>query len=232
MSASSAAHHLVAPAASAFAAGDSEAGEGALWDIWNQVVQYASQTPAHKLDRVIEVVAAVADLEEPATLEVWGNQTTWKELPLLGPVIRESWDDERHTEPFNLNAFAARLTAAGLVDLSVYAIWTLRSVLENSVPAQIYNKNGDQGCKAAAAWFIYAGKTMYAYSKEGKSYDGRAAQQGSDVVGEDWKGYSEARWRLWVERLEEVQKDVVDEDTKNLLQKAMMSIQDVGVNQS
>lgn len=93
MSASSAAHHLVAPAASAFAAGDSEAGEGALWDIWNQVVQYASQTPAHKLDRVIEVVAAVADLEEPATLEVWGNQTTWKELPLLGPVIRESWDD-------------------------------------------------------------------------------------------------------------------------------------------
>lgn len=149
-----------------------------------------------------------------------------------GKIWVTNFSPERHTEPFNLNAFAARLTAAGLVDLSVYAIWTLRSVLENSVPAQIYNKNGDQGCKAAAAWFIYAGKTMYAYSKEGKSYDGRAAQQGSDVVGEDWKGYSEARWRLWVERLEEVQKDVVDEDTKNLLQKAMMSIQDVGVNQS
>ena len=90
---SSAASFLVAPAESAFAAGDSEAGEAALWDIWNQVVEYASQTPAHELDSVIEVLKAVADLEEPATFEIWGKQATWKQLPLLGPAIRESWDD-------------------------------------------------------------------------------------------------------------------------------------------
>jgi hypothetical protein len=93
MPAASAAEFLVASAASAFAAADSEAAEGALWDMWNEVVQYASQTPAHELDRVIEVLTAVADLEEPATFEIWGNQTTWKELPLFGPVIRENWDD-------------------------------------------------------------------------------------------------------------------------------------------
>ncbi|KAI1665776.1 DUF3632 domain containing protein [Pyrenophora tritici-repentis] len=226
MPASSAANLLVAPAASAFSAADSEAGEAALWNIWNQVVEYASQTPAHELDRVIEVLTAVADLEEPTTFEVWGKQAAWKELPLLGPVIRESWDDERHAEPFNINAFAARLTAAGLIDLSVYAIWTLRSVLEDSVPDQIYSKSGDKGCKAAAAWFIYAGKVLYAFCKEGKTYDGRVAEQGSDVVGEDWNGYNERRWRLWIERLEEVQKAVVDEDTNKVLQKAMEAILD------
>ncbi|KAH8634187.1 hypothetical protein IG631_09587 [Alternaria alternata] len=91
--ASSAAFFLVASSRSASAAGDSEAGEAALWDIWNQVVEYASQTPAHELERVIEVLKAVADLEEPATFEIGGKQATWKQLPLLGPAIRESWDD-------------------------------------------------------------------------------------------------------------------------------------------
>jgi hypothetical protein len=94
---SSAAYFLVAPAGSAFATGDSKAGEAALWDIWNQVVEYASQTPTHELDRVldrvVEVLTAVTDLEEPATFEIWGKQATWKQLPLLGPAIRESWDD-------------------------------------------------------------------------------------------------------------------------------------------
>ncbi|KAI5373289.1 hypothetical protein J4E82_008046 [Alternaria postmessia] len=222
---SSAASFLVAPAESAFAAGDSEAGEAALWDIWNQVVEYASQTPAHELDRVIEVLKAVADLEEPATFEIWGKQATWKQLPLLGPAIRESWDDERHAEPFNINAFAARLTAANLVDLSMYAIWTLRSVLEDSIPSQIYSKSGDKGCKAAAAWFIYAGEVLYAFCKEGRKFGGRGAEQGSDVVGEDWNGFNEERWGLWVERIEEVQRTVVDEDTKKVLQKAMEGIQ-------
>lgn len=119
-----------------------------------------------------------------------------------------------------------------MVNLSVYAIWTLRSVFEDSPPGQIYRENGDKGCKAAAAWFIYAGKVLYAYCKEGESYDGRAAQQGSDVVGEDWSGYNEARWKLWVDRLEEVQRDVLDEETKRLLQKAMEAIQDVSGGQS
>ncbi|KAL1793012.1 hypothetical protein ACET3X_007994 [Alternaria dauci] len=223
---SSAANLLVGPAISAFVAGDAAAGEAALWDIWNQVVEYASQTPAHELDRVVEVLGAVAALEEPATFEIWGKQAGWKQLPLLGPVIRESWDDERHAEPFNINAFAARLTAADLVDLSIYAIWTLRSVLEDSAPGQIYSKSGDKECKAAAAWFIYAGKALYAFCKEGKTYSGRAAAQGSGVVGEEWNGYNEARWKLWVERLEEVQKAVVDEETKKVLQKAMGAIRD------
>jgi hypothetical protein len=250
--ASSAADTLVAPATSAFVVGDSGAGEAALWDIWTNVVEYASQTPAHELDRVVEIIAAVAELKEPAAFEIWGKQTAWKELPLLGPVIRESWDDgmslylafssnskarrkswlanflsERHTEPFNINAFAARLTAAGLVDLSIYAIWTLRLVLEDSAPSQIYDRRGDEGCKAAAAWFIYAGKVLYAYCNEEKTYSGRAAMQGSDVVGEDWSGYNQGRWRLWVERLEEVQKAVVDEETKKVLQNAVETIRNV-----
>lgn len=133
---------------------------------------------------------------------------------------------EQHAEPFNINALAARLTAADLVDLSIYAIWTLRRVLEDTAPDQIYSKSGDEGCKAAAAWFIYAGKTMHAFCKEGKTYDGHAAEQGSDIVDKNWNGYSEGRWWLWVERLEEVQKTVVDEDTKKVLQKAMEAIQD------
>ncbi|EUC40480.1 hypothetical protein COCMIDRAFT_108724 [Bipolaris oryzae ATCC 44560] len=224
--ASVAAHSLVAPAISSFAAADSEAGEAALWDIWNQVVGYALKMPVHQLDRVVEVLAAVADLKEPTEFKIWGEQVTWKQLSLLGPVIRECWDNEQHAESFNMNAFAARLTAADLVDLSIYAVWTLRSVLEDSAPGRIHSKNGDEGCKAAAAWFIYAGKSMYAFCKEGKTYAGRAAEQGSDIVGKDWNGYSEERWRLWVERLEEVQKAVVDDDTKKVLQKAMEAIHD------
>lgn len=88
-----AANSLVAPAISSFAAADPEAGEAALWDIWNQVVGYASKTPVHQLDRVVEVIAAVADLKEPAEFKIWGEKVTWKQLPLLGPVIRESWDN-------------------------------------------------------------------------------------------------------------------------------------------
>ena len=107
----------------------------------------------------------------------------------------------------------------------MYAIWTLRSVLEDSIPSQIYSKSGYKGCKAAAAWFIYAGKVLYAFCKEGRKFGGRGAEQGSDVVGEDWNGFNEERWRLWVERIEEVQRTVVDEDTKKVLQKAMEGIQ-------
>ena len=130
-----------------------------------------------------------------------------------------------HVEPFNMNAFAALLTAAGVIDLSIYAIWTLRSVLEDSAPSQIYSKSGNKGCKAAAAWFIHACEILYAFCKEEKTYSGRVAEQGSDIVGEDWNGYSERRWTLWLERLEVVEKDVVDEDTKRVVQKAIEAIQ-------
>jgi hypothetical protein len=107
----------------------------------------------------------------------------------------------------------------------MYAIWTLRSVLEDSISSHIYSKSGEKGCKAAAAWFIYAAKVLYAFCKEGRKFGGRGAEQGSDVVGEDWNGFNEERWRLWVERIEEVQRNVVDENTKKVLQKAMEGIQ-------
>jgi hypothetical protein len=97
-------------------------------------------------------------------------------------------------------------------------------VLEDFIPGQIYSKSGDKGCKAAAAWFIYAGKVLYAFCKEGRTFGGRGAEQGSDIVGKDWNGFNEERWRLWVERIEEVQRTVVDEDTKKALRKAMEGI--------
>jgi hypothetical protein len=93
--ASSAAKILVQPAITAFSATHSNDGEDALWDIWNSVVDFVLQMPTQDIGRVVEVLAAVADLNEPASFEMWGDQTTWKQLPLLGPVIRERWDDSK-----------------------------------------------------------------------------------------------------------------------------------------
>ncbi|KAF1925062.1 uncharacterized protein M421DRAFT_424089 [Didymella exigua CBS 183.55] len=226
--ASSAAKLLVQPAIIAFNAAHPNDGEGILWDIWNSVVDDVSQTPTQDLSRVVEVLAAVADLTEPASFEIWGDRTTWKQLPLLGPVIRERWDDEQQSQAVKINTFAARLTAAGVLDLSLYAIWTLRSVLEDSEPGQVCNENKDEHCKAAAAWFIYAGDVLYTLCREEKQYDGRAARQGKNVIGESWNGYNEQRWRLWVERLEKIQDDVACTETKAVLEEALNSIKQVG----
>lgn len=74
--------NLLAAISTFAVAADSESSEAALWDIWNQVVEYVSKTSTHELDSVVKSLAAVVDLEEPAGFEISGEQVTWKQLLL------------------------------------------------------------------------------------------------------------------------------------------------------
>ncbi|KAI9873601.1 MAG: hypothetical protein M1830_010810 [Pleopsidium flavum] len=66
----------------------------------------------------------------------------WSDLPLLGWVLRDSWNyfDSPPSNPnrakerqewINLNAFTARLAANRIVDLKLWAIWAFREALED-----------------------------------------------------------------------------------------------------
>lgn len=93
LSASAAAQAFAAPLSAAFAKG-AQAGEDALWEFWNGVVDVAARTPHADQARLVGVVAALrASAAAPAEVEVWGERVAWRELPLLGPVLREAWDD-------------------------------------------------------------------------------------------------------------------------------------------
>ncbi|KAL1633027.1 hypothetical protein SLS58_011235 [Diplodia intermedia] len=224
-----AASSLAAPATAVLS--DPQALEDALWDIWNAVLGSATQTAPERQGPLVDVLDAVKSLPSGDDgFEFWGERTTWEELPSLGMVVREVYGleaDNAGSGFVNLNAFAARLTAAGVCDLSLYGVWTLRSVLEDREPGEAAAQEDSRGLVSAAAWFAYAGKRMWEFSAEEKAFDGAVAIPGKSVAGQNWKGYSKARWELWVERFKKAQALAVAGDEKALVEKAVAEIDSI-----
>lgn len=125
----------------------------------------------------------------------------------------------------NINAFAARITAANVEDFSVYGIWALRKALEDPEPDELTTRPSPHNLEAAASWFIYAGESLRTLVERGQQWEGRGAMAGESFKDKDWNGYSEERWGVWLERFRLVLNAKIPEQTKKMV---TLAIEEMG----
>jgi hypothetical protein len=83
------------------------------------------------------------------------------------PIIDRNADSKVDAESdhwLNLNAFAARLVASQVLDLSLYAIWAMRDALEMPLEG-IKPEVRDQTLRAAALWIEFCGENLHGMEK-------------------------------------------------------------------
>lgn len=77
-------------------AADSNGAEDFLYTLWDVVVKSAAATPATdpRLQHLVDVMAALKK-KETTEVEIWDSKVTvWKDLPMLGPALRDAWNCE------------------------------------------------------------------------------------------------------------------------------------------
>ncbi|KAJ4252419.1 hypothetical protein NW762_011019 [Fusarium torreyae] len=234
VSANEAAERLASSCVDAVAKNDNAKAEEELDGLWSNILTAAQQTPYDQQDKLVDIMHAIKHLSQPAgkKLEIWGQEQRWEELPLFGAKAREQLDiaQEKAGEPFvNINGFFARVTAAGVNDLSLFAIWTLREALEDPSEDKVAEQTSSDLLKAASVWFKYAVKDLAKASKETKQFDGKIAKPGaslSNLKDEDgWRGFCEGRWKIWQTRLTSLKDADVSPDAKSLVRQALDSIE-------
>ncbi|KAK2590956.1 hypothetical protein QQS21_011352 [Conoideocrella luteorostrata] len=193
---------------------DAAAAEDWLWSFWTILVGVAKKIPADdaRLQLLVMMIQKLKTKRDEG-VEMWGQKTrVWSELPMLGPVMRDAWnlspdfdasDDDNKTieEWISLNSFAARLYGASLQDWHNFAIWELRSGLEET-PEDRPNAK-DTRIATAYEWIVHAGKELHKQGQEVKKLDAmetRALKPGS-LFKSDNSGLTNERWNFWKERI-------------------------------
>ncbi|MET0418565.1 MAG: DUF3632 domain-containing protein [Actinoplanes sp.] len=159
------------------------ADEDTLWVDWRAVIDAAADADD---DGQAGLVALVMRVRDDRSVRIFGAQ------------MREAWDlvppDDRTVEAWTrINAFAARLTAAGM-DFALLGLWSIGTALETSadVPAHL---------PAAVQWFKHAGPAL-----GDRTFGGRSGRLRELAVrdGLTEGGFNVARWKFWRRRLEEL----------------------------
>ncbi|VZH91539.1 unnamed protein product [Fusarium fujikuroi] len=205
--------------------------EGEFDSLWSSVLSAAEQTPHDKQGKLVETLYAIKSIPQSAEtakkVVVWGEEKRWDELPMFGGKAREQLDiaQEKSDEAFvNINGFFARATAAGIDDLSLFAIWTLREALEDPAGDKT-SQTSPKLLKASSVWFIYAADVLAKASKDGKQFDGKVAKPGASLTEfkdeAGWRGFNNDRWKVWLDRLSTLKEADVPEDTKSLVVQAL-----------
>ncbi|EEQ34009.1 conserved hypothetical protein [Microsporum canis CBS 113480] len=165
--------------------------ESFLLEIWNSLIEVARQIPSDHAsqDRLVELVKALRELPSTNTdrRERWYNIAgvyadlkafkntvrVWTDLPLLGPAMREAWigppSGNAHSSNdaqrwVNQNAFAARLLNLDQIFWSNFAVWSLRSALEEPPAANAESHRCN--VEAAAQWMVYSGPYLLKEANE------------------------------------------------------------------
>ncbi|KAF2629624.1 hypothetical protein BU25DRAFT_447074 [Macroventuria anomochaeta] len=215
-------------------------------DLWYSVIHAAKRKSFHEAEgdgkcnphfhaKVADLVAAFRDHKIKDHEEY---NYLYSSLTDFSMACREIYNDV--PEPYasdieinawaNVNFFYARITEKGLQDLSIYAIWSMRTVLENEAQddaegtaAQKYNVY----VPAAASWIFGMGRALY--TKEADLTPTDRKQGNPAKGGELWKGkaeFSKERWGLWKERLAVISKmDEVSDKTKNIARDAIEAME-------
>lgn len=119
-------------------------------------------------------------------------------MPLNGfiPAEKAAWA--------NLNFFYARITQRKIQDLSLYAIFALRTALETPLDDDAEStvaQQCDANVPAAAAWILGCGHDLFRKEQDLSPSD---PKQGNPARGGAlWKGtpgFNKERWALWKER--------------------------------
>ncbi|KAF5252823.1 hypothetical protein FANTH_2147 [Fusarium anthophilum] len=235
VSAQQAAEKLASPCLEAIKKNEDAAKiEGEFDSLWSSVLSAAEQTPHDKQGKLVETLHAIKSIRPSAEtakkVVVWGEEKRWDELPMFGGKAREQLDiaKEKSDEAFvNITGFFARATAAGVNDLSLFAIWTLREALEDPAADKI-SETSPKLLKASSVWLIYAADTLANASKDGKQFDGKVAKPGAslselkDEAG--WRGFNNDRWKVWQDRLSTLKEANVPEETRSLVVQALDSL--------
>ncbi|KAF1830472.1 hypothetical protein BDW02DRAFT_507502, partial [Decorospora gaudefroyi] len=109
------------------------------------------------------------------------------------PIVNSAFVFESEIDAWtNTNFFYARCTAQKVHDLSLYAIFALRTALETHYASD--SSALDIHVPAASAWILGNGHALF----RTETADGNAARGGELWAGES--GFSKARWRFWKER--------------------------------
>lgn len=128
---------------------------------------------------------------------------------MLGPALREAWISPTYHNPspapeaaqqwINLNSFAARLLNLDGLTWNYYAIWSLRSALEE--PSE--GSKLDCDVAAAAQWIAHSGPLLSKLVRENPhGEDDRALAPGKLYKGKG--GWCPERWQFWKQRLGEI----------------------------
>lgn len=179
------------------AAGDPEA---ALWEVWQEVTDAAARAPGEAATaRLVDLVTAVRGRELPG-VRVW-DRRVFADLPVFGAQLREEWNGGRPPAAWAaLNAFAARLTAAGTHDALLLGLWTIAAALETvDGPAE--------NLPAAIEWFRYAGDELAAATIHGRAYAVGGPGPLAERAGVAEPGFSVPRWAFWRSRLETLSRE-------------------------
>ncbi|EGU81654.1 hypothetical protein FOXB_07851, partial [Fusarium oxysporum f. sp. conglutinans Fo5176] len=199
--------------------------EGEFDGLWSSVLSAAEQTPHDKQGKLVETLHAIKSIPQSAEtakkVVVWGEEKRWDELPMFGGKAREQLDIEKSDEAFvNINGFFARATAAGVDDLSLFAIWTLREALEDPAADKI-SETSPKLLKASSVWFIYAVDVLAKASKDGKQFDGKVAKPGASLTEFNdeagWRGFNNDRWKVWQDRLLALKEADIPQDSQSLI---------------
>ena len=215
-------------------------------DLWFSMIHPAKRKSFHEAEddgkRNAHFHAKVADLvaafREHKIKDHDEYNHIYSGLYDLGMACREVNNDEPEPNATdveidawaNVNFFWACLTEKGLLDLSLYAIWRMRTALEEEhqddtkgTAAQKY----DVYVPAAASWIFGMGNALYTKEKDLTPTD---RKQGNPAKGgELWKGkaeFSKERWALWKERLGVISKlDSVSDKTKTISRDALEAME-------
>ncbi|KAF8180638.1 hypothetical protein BJ912DRAFT_1126544 [Pholiota molesta] len=198
-----------------------------LWDLVIVVTRRVDQGPPRPSD--------------PATIAIanWDDEPTklWADLPVLDHVLTDNVethgiiinDDSDHQKrsrirDINFQSFAARLTTAGVSDISRLAVYRIRNVLEVDPDFYIrgYDKVGphlDTGIPVANVWISLASKLIFGFCK----VNGEGASRNDMGGGKYWKGsagFSVERWEFWKQRLDEIAvNDEASGETRDMAKK-------------
>ncbi|KAF5591167.1 heterokaryon incompatibility protein het-E-1 [Fusarium subglutinans] len=228
VSAQQAAEKLASPCLEAIKKNEDAAKiEGQFDSLWSSVLSAAEQTPHDKQGKLVETLHAIKSLRPSAEtakkVVVWGEEKRWDELPMFGGKAREQLDiaKEKSDEAFvNITGFFARATAAGVDDLSLFAIWTLREALEDPAADKI-SEASPKLLKSSSVWFIYAADALAKASKDGKQFDGKVAKPGASLAEfkdeAGWRGFNSDRWKVWLDRFSTLKEADLPHDSKSLV---------------
>lgn len=120
----------------------------------------------------------------------------------------------------SLNSFTARMLGASLQPFTNFAIWGLRSALEE--PSSSEPNARDANLEVACEWFTHAGRVLHDKSREAEKLedaDARMLRTGEAL--EAQPGFSEQRWTFWREKLSEMSDETSDAALKERVHKVV-----------
>lgn len=210
-----------------------------VWDTWGNFFQIAQQIPSEsvaqcKLARVLRELSLLPD----------GGSAGWQQLPQLGWVLRDWFNftpakkdvDSEHADAIlqswvNVNAFWARLGGTGVHSTVDFAIWALRSTLEDQDAPDV-PKLLDNRVLTAAQYVEYEGHILHQQLALGwKPRDNEAQMYKGGPLFDGESGLSHARWEFWIVRFRELAEKMSTAEAKSAAVRAANLLEAVHVEE-